>query len=433
MPPEILNTAIQRRTMMGGAFALGVSGVLGTPVWARKTAAPAPRFPNVQALINAHVARKKFPGAVVSIGVGDGTDRPVDFITAGTIAYGSAQLASPDTLWRIYSMTKLVTGMATMALISEGKLKLDQAVADFIPAFGKLRVMIDPAVNLEAKPTKTRMTIRHLLTHTAGLGYAIMPNGPLSAEYERLGLSAFVVSRAGLPDKPPVVSAPSLAEFAERLASLPLLAEPGTRWNYAVGLDLLGRVIEIVEGKPFDTVLSERLFTPLGMTSTFFQVPKERMRDLATNYFLYAGIPYPVDPAETSIFLDPPAFPFGGAGLVSSARDYDRFLSMLVSEGMLDGNMVMSPDAVRLGMSNLLPAGVDTKGTFANGNGFGAGGQVTLDGPDKGSYGWSGAAGTVAWVDPVRKLRGAGFANYMPVDSLSFRTDVPNAVYKDLV
>jgi NAD+ diphosphatase len=185
---------------------------------------------------------------------------------------------------------------------------------------------------------------------------------------------------------------------------MPLVYEPGTRFSYSVSLDLLGRVIEVVSGKSFDAFLAERMFGPCGMTSTGWQVSPAQVARLATNYYLHDGKADPLDPAATSAYLDPPAFPFGGAGLVSSPRDYDRFLMMLAGGGMIGTTRVMSEAAVRLGTSNLLPASVDRTGTWIADSGFGAGGRVGL-GADAGTYGWSGAAGTIGFVNTRIGLR----------------------------
>ena len=167
------------------------------------------------------------------------------------------------------------------------------------------------------------------------------------------------------------------------------------------------------------------------MTSTGFQVAKKDLPRLATNYGIVGGTPLPIDPAEASIFADKPPFPMGGAGLVSSPRDYDRFLEMIANYGMLDGKRVMSERAVRIGTSNLLPPGASTKGTFASGAGFGAGGRVGL-GEQAGTYGWGGAAGTVALVDMKRGLRAALYTQYMPSEAYPVHKDFPQAVVADL-
>ncbi|WP_250638203.1 serine hydrolase domain-containing protein [Sphingomonas melonis] len=150
----------------------------------------------------------------------------------------------------------------------------------------------------------------------------------------------------------------TLADFADRVATIPLVYQPGTRWHYSIGLDVMGRVIEVASGMPFDRFVQQRLFDPLKMTSSFWTVPARDASRLATNYAIVGDQLSPLDPGATSVWLKPPSFPYGGAGLVMSARDYDRFLHMLADEGTLDGVRVMKPETVRLAMSNLLPAGV---------------------------------------------------------------------------
>ncbi|MES2755098.1 MAG: serine hydrolase domain-containing protein [Pseudomonadota bacterium] len=411
-------------------------------------AAPAPApmsaaalLPETQAVLEGYVTSGKLPGIVAAIGVGD---FPTGFLSAGKISdEANAPAAGPDTLWRVYSMTKPVTAMAAMILIEEGKLGLDEPISKYLPAFAKMRVLTSPATSLDSVPAKTAITIRHLLTHTAGLGYNIInPTQPLAKEYERLGLLPGATN-ADTEVKARTIRPATLAAFADKLATAPLIAEPGTKWSYSVGLDLMGAVIEQASGMSFDAFLKARLFDPLKMTSTYFTVPAGDAARLSTNYVFVAGKRVPFDPGATSLWLTPPSFPYGGAGLVSSARDYDRFLHMLQNGGSLDGVQVMKPATVALAMSNLLPAGVVfggiggvTGGTSTPNQGFGAGGSVYLvdmpNGPGKGTYGWGGAAGTVAYVDPTRKLRGTIMVQYFPADQYSIRTEVPAALAKDL-
>jgi CubicO group peptidase (beta-lactamase class C family) len=388
----------------------------------------------VQALFDGYVADKKLPGAVAAIA--RGTD-DASFLVAGTIAQAETRAMDADSLFRIYSMTKPITGMATMMLIEQGKLKLEQNIADILPDFANPQVLIHPTKSLDSRPATGPITIRQLLTHTAGLGYNIVTKGPLLDEYNRLGITPGQVSRKPLPGFKPAVTAPSLTEFADRLAGLPLIADPGTKWSYSVGLDLLGRIIEVVSGMPFDLFLKTRLFEPLGMTSTYFQVPASEIPRLTTNYGVAPFGKFPIDPGKDSIYLDKPPFPFGGAGLVSSARDFDRFLLMLAGYGAIGRTRIMKTDTAKLGMSNLLPAGIDTTNTMLKGQGFGAGGRVTISASDPlavsvGTFGWGGAAATIAWVDPTRRVRASGYAQFMPDEALPFRTDFGKAVYSSL-
>lgn len=420
---------VERRDFLRGLIALGTAGSLPVSALAR---AAGNDWPLVKALLDS-MAPSKLPGLAGAIG--RGTEAPA-FLSAGTIAQGSTTPVDADTLWRVYSMTKPIAGMAAMMLIEDGKLKLDQNIADFIPGFAKPRVLIDPMKSLDSRPAAGPITVRNLLTHTAGLGYSIITKGPLLDEYNRLGILPGQVSKMTLPGFPSFKTAPSLAEFADRLATLPLIADPGTKWSYSISLDLLGRVIELASGKSFDGFLQERMFDPLGMTSTYWQVPRSEAGRFVTNHFVMNGALIPIDGGADSIYLDKPAFPFGGAGLAMSARDYDRFLLMLAGQGSVAGKRIMKAETVKLGMSNLLPPGVETAGTFAEGSGFGAGGRVALTttpgGQGAGTFGWGGAAATIAWVDPVRGIRASGFAQYMPDSAFNFQKEFPKAVYADL-
>lgn len=399
-------------------------------------------MPNVQGLFDAYVNENKVPGIVGAFGVGDG---PAIFPAAGRIAdEASAPPAGPDSLWRVYSMTKPITGIAAMILVEDGKLSLDQPISDFFPGFARMRVLTEPETSLDSVPAKTPITVRHLLTHTAGLGYTIITKGPLLKEYQRLGLvpaaSSAQAEAAVAPTRPQ-----SLAAFAERVATLPLVAEPGTKWSYSIALDVLAAVVEKASGMPFERFVQTRLFTPLKMNSSYWTVPTDQVHRLATNYAYNGDLRSPVDPAATSIWLRPPSFPYGGAGLVMSARDYDRFLHMLSNGGSLDGVRVMKPATTRLALSNLLPPGVTFQGVRgATGGtaaavpmGFGAGGSVYLADapggfPSKGTFGWGGAAGTVAFVDPAKKVRATVMVNYFPADRFPIRQEVVAALGRDL-
>jgi CubicO group peptidase (beta-lactamase class C family) len=428
---------MRMKLVLAAALIAGTAG--GALAWqAQPSASARATLPAVQAVADRYVAEKKAPGVVIAVGQGNAA--PV-YAVAGRLGTdaGSAS-ANPNTLWRIYSMTKPVTGMAAMLLIEDGKLKLDQPISDFIPAFKQMRVLTDPANSLESRPATTPITVRHLLTHTAGLGYTIITKGPLLKEYERLGINPASLN-AALEPQMAAARPKSLEEFANRVATLPLIAEPGTVWSYSIGLDVLGRVIEVASGMPFDRFLQTRIFGPLKMTSTSFQVASGDAARLADNYTWMGDNLIPIDPAASSVFLQKPSFPYGGAGLVSSARDYDRFLHMLANGGELDDVRVMKPETARLGMSNLLPRDADVRGLAAlskqpvGAQGFGAGGTVALvdqaGGARKGTYGWAGAAGTYGWVDPGRGTRVTIMVNYFPSDRWPLRTDVIQALTAD--
>ncbi|MBD3731392.1 MAG: beta-lactamase family protein [Sphingopyxis sp.] len=423
---------VSRRALLGG-FALGGAGLMLPGAALAWKADRGAAYPATAAFIEGFVDRRELAGTLAAIGKGQGA---LDVFGAGTQAMDSARAVDGDTIWRLYSMTKPVTGIAAMILIEEGKLKLDQPIADILPAFAKMKVQNTPDGSLtDVRDATTLITVRHLLTHTAGLGYGIVQKGPLRDAYNEQGILGGQVSRLPIPGLPASKPAPSLAEFADRLAKLPLVHEPGTQWSYSVGLDLLGRVIEVVSGQPFDLFLKARLFDPLGMKSTGFQVAAADVGRLSTNYAPLGGALLPIDPATSSIYLDKPPIPYGGGGLVSTARDYDRFLAMLLGEGETDGVRILKPETARLAMSNLLPAGASTKNSFVEGEGFGAGGRVSLptSPTGEGVFGWGGAAGTIGFVDRKRGCRVGGYAQYMPAEALPFQRDFGKNFYKDVM
>ncbi len=403
------------------------------PGWALARA-KAGSWDKVQSLLTDYVAAGKLPGLAAA--VARGTDK-AQMLFAGTLGQDSKRPIDADSLYRVYSMSKPITGMAAMMLIEEGKLRLDQSVGDFIPGFAKPMVAIDAEKSLDAKPASKPLTVRHLMTHVGGLGYIITSKGALLNEYVRLGLTGGPLSHKDLPFFPKLVPPPSLEEFATRIGTLPLMYEPDTRWSYSAGLDVLGYVIQAASGMPFEKFLQTRLFEPLGMTSSFFVVPKSEMPRLTTNYGAANGKLFPIDSAADSAFADTTNLPLGGGGLVMSPRDYDRFLLMLARRGAVGRTRVMKEVSVRLGMSNLLPASVSTENTYVAGQGFGAGGRVTLKndprgGSGIGTFGWGGAAGTVAWVDPTRRVRASGFVQYMPSEAIPFGADFGKSVYASL-
>ena len=437
--------------IMGGvATVLAAAGVLAQAVPAPSPeAAPAPNgpdsfarhlMPRTQAVLDGYVRDGKMPGITAAFGFGD---RPTLYLSAGRIAdEPTAAPAGPDSLWRIYSMTKPVTAMAAMLLIEDGRLKLDDPLSAYFPAFRSMRVATSPETSLDSVPAKAPITIRMLMTHTAGLGYSISVKGPLLKEYERLGLIPAQLN-ASVETQARKTRPATLAAFAERAAQAPLIAEPGTKWSYSMGLDVLAAVVEKAGGMPFERFVQTRLLGPLKMTSTFWQVPAGDVGRFSTNYVFSGDGRSPIDPAATSVYLQPPSFPYGGAGLVSSAHDYDRFLHMLQDGGTLDGVRVMKPETAALAMSNLLPPGVvfgglgaGTGGTMSSQMGFGAGGSVYLadapGGAGKGTYGWGGAAGTIAFVDPARRARATIMVQYFPGEKWPVRQEVLAAMQQDL-
>ncbi len=426
-----MNMMVTRRALMGGMALGGAVALLPRAAWAWR-ADGATLYPATSAFIEGFVARRELTGTLAAIGKGQ--EAPV-FIGAGVQSNGTPTPVGPDTIWRLYSMTKPVTGIAAMLLVEDGKMRLDQPIADFLPAFANMKVQNTPDGSLtDVRPAKGPITVRQLLTHTAGLGYNIIQKGPIKKAYDDAGIVGGQASRLPIPGLAPVTPAPSLAAMADRLAELPLVYEPGTQWSYSISLDLMGRLIEVVSGQAFDAFLKARLFDPLGMTSTGFMVEREDIARFTSNYAPFSGALIPFDPAASSIYLDPPPYPFGGGGLVSSARDYDRFLAMLLGEGETGGVRVMSVETARLAMSNLIDDSVDRKGTFIDGQGFGAGGRVSLPGSPggEGIFGWAGAAGTVGFIHRKLGYRAAGYTQIMPPDSVPFQAKFGETFFKDV-
>ena len=430
-------TLSRRALFRSGALFAGGAAVAASPIgagvaWAdHHKAAGAAMWPNVAATVADYVSTGKVANMQAVLGFGQAD--PV-VISDGLTQFATGTPVDGDTLYRIYSQTKPITGMATMMLIDDGLIGLDQPLAEIIPAFAETKVQIEYDGSIEEdnlEPQARPVTIRHLLTHTSGLGYGIVQKGPIAAAYAARGLGAGQVTKLPLPGIGGVPEKITLETFANRLASLPLVHQPGTKWSYSVGLDVLGRVIEVASGMSFDSFLRTRLFEPAGMDSTFFRVPDSEKDRLTTNYGINGGSPLPLDLAADSIFLDEPAFPYGGSGLVSSPRDYDRFLRMLLGNGMLDGKRVMGELAVRVGTSNLLPRGVETAGTWIEGQGFGAGGRVQTDNGMH-AYGWGGAAGTVGFVEYTSGLRAGLYTQYMPAEAYPIQRGYPEIVLRDL-
>ncbi len=421
-----MNSKIDRRLFLTSAGALAAS-----PALAKIHTESTQKWPAVKNYLEEQIKKKYVPGVGAAVGIGVG---PAEFLAAGKLGKKSRTLITPDSLWRAYSMTKPVTGIAAMMLIEDGRMKLDQNIADFFPGFSNLRVLVDPKKDMETSAATAPITIRNVLTHTSGFGYHFTLKGPIGDEYKRLGLSTAIVSKKKLPgvDKD-MPYAPDLKTFAERLSSLPLLHDPNKIWDYSLSLDLMGSIIEVASGMPFEAFLQKRIFGPLGMKSTFWQVPRSEANRFTDNHFATPVGRIVIDSGQDSIYSDPIPFAFGGSGLVTSMRDYDLFLAMLLGQGAFNGARIMKPETVKLALSNILPPNIDMSREFVKGQGYGAGGRVTINavpgGATVGTYGWGGAASTTAWVDPVRNIRASGWSQIMTGGKQPFTLGFAQSVY----
>jgi len=418
---------LSRRQMLEGAAALGAVSSLSTAAFAQEPA----RWPAVTRLISRYVEQRKVANMVAALGTGQGAPT---FLSVGLDSFGQPRKANAESIYRIYSMTKPITGMAVAQLISEGKLGLDQPLHEILPKFRTMRAQkrYDGPISADnLEPAARAITIRHLLTHTAGLGYSLVQQGPIGQAFRDRGLVPGVVTRLQYLPVFRGKAVTGLEAFADRLAEMPLVYQPGTRWSYSMGADLLGRVIEVVSGQPFDRFLQDRLFDPLGMRDTHFHVPRSKAERMTTSYFLLGSALLPIDVGRDSVYFEEPAFPFGGAGLASTPRDYDRFLRMLLGYGQFEGKRVLSEAAVRLGTSDLLPDTLLKKDEYGTTWGFGALGRVGR-GDQAGVYGWAGAAGTLGFVDIKRQLRAGLFTQYMPQMEYPLIDEFPKAILADL-
>jgi CubicO group peptidase (beta-lactamase class C family) len=383
---------------------------------------------HVQALLQDYVAKHRIAGAVAVIGTKDGPQ----WTCAGRLALGDrAAPCEPDSLWRIYSMTKLVTGAAAMQLLEQGKLTLDTPVSEFFPTFGASQVLIEPG-KPETRSARTPVTVRHLMTHTAGFVGSLVPEPPLGELYRERRLN---VNWYSIDEESRARHQPSLLAFAQAAGTVPLAFEPGTQWSYGISTDVLGAVLEKVSGIAFEELLKERIFGPLGMADTGFVVSTRALGRLATNYEVTPEGLRAVDAPPQTLFARAPPFPFPASGLVSSAHDFARFAGMLLNEGRLGRTRVLATPTAQLMMSNLLPEGVRA----SYGLGWGGGGAVFLSsipgptplGMTAGTYGWSGACGTVCWVDRTSGIYAILMAQYTPTESSNLLGDFTGAILRD--
>jgi CubicO group peptidase (beta-lactamase class C family) len=332
------------------------------------------------ALVRRFVAEQKIAGAVAGVA------------RKGKLAYleavGQQDLAtrSPMTdrsMFRIYSMTKPITAVAVMMLHEEGKFRLDDPVSKYLPAFGNVGVATPDGV----RPPSRGITIEDLLLHTSGL------NHRTSEQYR----TARVRSRSD-----------TLTTFIANIVRVPLMEDPGTRYRYSESTTVLGRLVEIWSGKPFDTFLNERLFKPLRMDDTVFQVGPERRGRLATVYSLAQGGLTPFEIEEIP-FTERPALLEGAVGLVSTVPDFMRFSQMLLNKGTLDGTRLLRSETVERMTANGLPKAVlESRGGPM---GWGLANVNVLMNPaglnypaGVGEYGWDGSAGTIFWADPSLEM-----------------------------
>ena len=344
-------------------------------------------------------------------------------------AYGKKDIRNQaplerDSIFRIYSMTKPVTGVAMMMLYEEGKWRLDDPVSRFIPDFRNLKVHAgeNPDGTPKLEDARRSMTMRELMTHTAGFGYVISATNPVDRMYRQTGVLN--------PGKP-------LQNMIDGLAKMPLLAQPGTRWYYSIAVDVQGYLIEKFSGMSFGDFAQQRIFGPLGMKDTAFYVPAEKLSRLALVH-VQDGAGKLLPPEDTR--GDPtvvPLGPSGGGGLFSTASDYARFCEMLLEGGQFNGARLLAPRTVEMMRTNhVMPEPLKT---MRAGTGWGLDFSVVMDAAEagepvsNGTYSWYGIAGTWFWIDPVKDLAFVGMIQHTGPAAADVRSVSRNLVYQALV
>lgn len=348
-----------------------------------------------------------------------------------------------DTIFRIYSMTKPITSVAFMMLVEEGRVAIDEPVDKYIPDWKNLGVFqagTYPA--FLTRPPSRPMLIVDLLRHTSGLTYGFQQRSNVDAAYRENKIGE-------------VVKSGTLETMIADLAKIPLEFSPGEAWNYSVSTDVLGYLIGLISGMPFEQFLKERIFDPLGMNDTDFFVPADKAHRFAACYSAdpkggmtfhagvrKGGLTLQDDPA-TSSFLAPPSLVSGGGGLCSTASDYLTFCRALLNRGELGGVRLIGPKTLALMTSNHLPGGMDLPGLSRslfseasyNGIGFGLGFSVTMNpaqtliAGSAGEYAWGGAATTSFFIDPAEELITIFMTQVLPSSAYPLRRELRSMVY----
>jgi CubicO group peptidase (beta-lactamase class C family) len=351
------------------------------------------RLERLTSLLKADVEKGRIPGAVVLV---ERRGKIAYFEALGMRDKAKSAPMTKDAIFRIYSMTKPFTSVAAMMLAEEGRLRLADPVAKFLPQLGSLKVGVEKTEG-EGEPTLTLvpavrpMTVQDLLRHTSGLTYGVFGRSAVKTQYNRAGVGA---------------PGDTTAEFVEKLGKLPLAYQPGTTWEYSHSTDVLGRLVEVVSGLTLDRFFQERIFAPLGMKDSGFWVPPDKLDRLAepgTN-------PDTGAPERVADVTQAPKFLSGGGGAVSTAPDYLRFCRMMLGGGELEGTRLLGRKTVELMTADHLGSITGPAFLPGPGSGFGLGFAVRKEtgGPaapgSPGEYSWGGWAGTYFWVDPKEKM-----------------------------
>lgn len=360
------------------------------------------RLAHIDSVVNDYISRKCFPGAVAFIARHGKIVYHKSFGMRDPAIQDSMQT---DDIFRIASMTKALTSVAVMMLYEEGYFLLDDPVSKYIPEFKNPKVLIklNPDMTFTARPASGEITIRHLLTHTSGIGYPFI-HSEISPLYQKYGIpDGFVITDAILKDAIPA------------LGKLPLLHDPGERYTYGLNTDVLGYFVEVISGKTFDDFLKERLFKPLGMEDAYFYLPGEKTDRLVP---VYANIDEGFEPSDNILYNYPftggKSYFSGGAGISCTILDYARFMQMMVNGGSYNGHQILGRKTIDLMTMNHV-------GNLYGDGGFGLGfGLVTKGNKHEtlssvGNYSWGGYFSTSYWMDPEEELIALFFTQMFPM------------------
>jgi CubicO group peptidase (beta-lactamase class C family) len=384
------------------------------------------RAARIDAVFNQYVDDGRLPGAVLLV-LQDG--KPVYERAFGWADKESARRMTPDALFRIASQSKAITATAVMILMEEGKLLLTDPVSKYVPSFAKTSVAVRTDRGVEIVPAKRRITLRDLLSHTAGISYGT--GSTVAAQYEAQGFGPAAGYGWYFADKDEPI-----CDSIDRLGTLPFVAQPGEGWYYGYGNDIIGCVIERAAKQPLDQFIRERITAPLGMNDTFFYVPRDKASRLTSVYASGddgKAVRAPEGAKGQGAYVDGPRKSFsGGAGLVSTAHDYARFLEMIRQGGELDGVRILSPKSAALMTVNAVgtlhsSTGLGYSIAFETVDAFGAKGLSSA-----GAFGWGGAYGSVYRVDPPDRLTMIFLMQLIP-DNTGLQEKFPNLVYQALV
>jgi CubicO group peptidase (beta-lactamase class C family) len=372
-----------------------------------------------------HVAQGRIAGA---IGVIARQGKVGYFETYGFQDKEARIPMTKDAIFRMYSMTKPITGVAVLILLEEGRFFLSDPVSKYLPELAKMNVAVvttnpeNGAKTRTIAPSKREITILDLLRHTSGIDYRGPEDEDGKLIYQKIGLT-FVTDTIG--------------ELVKKVGQAPLVHQPGTTWEYGLSMDVLARLVEVVSGQPYDKFLADRIFKPLGMVDTAYHVPPEKHGRFTKLYAPGEGqtIKLNTTPAQDSC-LKPTIHFGGGSGLVSTASDYLRFCQMLLNWGELDGVRILSRKSVELMSADHLgdtPRGNDLMGpgygfglTVAVNRGVGRSGSLG----STGEYFWGGAAGTGFWIDPKEKMIGIFMIQILPHTNLTYSRQFKQLAYQ---